>query len=317
MAETGFPSATPRANEPLNDIAILSRFNGVAPSNHAREAMADLDFVVVMATYYDLTTKDGVFRFGLAMETLRRFNEEADDLNLNIAVVVADASPHHAITRPAFELHGATVIDATKNGGIAPQLQLAVAYAYQRGAQNVLKIDPEKYGLAEVLPGIADEIGRNDILCIQRSPGGSFDTLPLYQQETERRMSRALAALGLPEDTASGIYCLSRRGQLIWLAYDPTTHGKMWEILWYPMLDAIYTYGASVGGTFLPFPHPYEMTLAEEGLLVHGSEESEVVAAKWRQKRDDQEQLIVPKVTAYAANLGVEPKDDPDREWII
>lgn len=312
---------------------VLSRLKAVISVNSdilarypkAPAALAGIyapsDLVIVMATYYDLNTFEGRFRFGLAQRTLLQLRLLME-AGMSYRVVVVDTSPQD-IVRTSFAAPGVTVLDGRRAPGIGPQTQAGVFYAYQLAAPRVLKIDPEKYGLADaaVLSAITEYLRADacDVLCVQRDPGNpyaGFNSLPSYQQETERFMSRALAELGLPEDTASGIQAMNRVGMLNWLSFDPAVHGSQWEILWFTLLDALF-HGLRVGGLPLPFVHPVEMVLFEEGHFERDPQLAAEAVTFWRNKRDYQRDLIVPKVTAYAAALGITPQSDPARRWLV
>jgi hypothetical protein len=308
-----------------NEHDILRRYPLPAPDE--KRLFADTDLVITMATRYNLETDEGRFRFVLAQRTLLLLMLIMT-YGKNYHVVVADSSPQHGIVRAVFEAifaelgHGITVLDAREWNGIGPQNQLALAHAYVRGAKRALKIDPEKYGLAdvEVLESIVRRIqdDLSDILAIGRSPnqeGTGFRSLPRYQQETERRMSRALVELGLPEDGASGIWAFNRTGMLAWLAFDTDTYGNMWQILWHAQLQALVA-RLRLDVLFLKFVHPIEMVRYEEGDLERDPARAEEIAAFYRDKRD-QQAALVSQVVAYAATLGIYPQHDPDHRWMI
>jgi hypothetical protein len=260
-------------------------------------------------TYYG-ASPDDQFRRGLFLKTVEKLAElDATDPGA-YPLIVTDTSPEHdALKADVGKLFpSAVVLDGRDNPGIGPQTLTSVGWAYDFGAERVLRIDPEKYGLAEhhILDQVVTALDedQSDIICIGRSPDEGFASLPWYQQITERVMSRALASLGLPEDTASGIRAFNRTGMALLLDFDLGKHGRQWEYLWMPLLDARFN-GVRVGTLFLPFVHPVEMTLAEEG------------NDDFDRKRDNQAALIIPKVVAYAASLGIQPEWDPKRQWVI
>lgn len=295
-----------------DEPTILTRYPEVASGEES--LLADRALVITMATRYDLTTLEGQFRIALAIRTLMLLMYIIKG-GAAYRVVIADSSPDHDTVRRAFEAWGATVLDARAErwSGIGPQNQLALAWAYVRGATRALKIDPEKYGLAtiDILDDIVRVMGGDqyDILGIGRTPGiagAGFMSLPEYQQGTERRMSRELAELGLPEDGASGIWAFNRAGMLVWLAFDTAQYGNMWQILWHAQLQALMA-GFRLGVLFEPFVHPPEMVAFEEGRLDHDPCKGRERAQFYRDKRDSQADLV-RVVVAYAATLTIFPE---------
>jgi hypothetical protein len=302
------------------EATVLPRYAAVAPHAFDSPSLEDVALWLGMATQYDLETLEGQFRFGLAQTTVIRLMHLIEQ-GANYRIVIADSSPRPVVRR-VFAALGATVLNATDFSGIGPQNQLAMAYAYIRGARYFLKIDPEKFGLADadILACIAKELsaGAYDILGVGRSPGipgAGFSSLPEYQQRTERRMSRMFVDLGLQEDAASGVYGFNRTGMLAWLAFDTDTYGTKWQILWHAQLLALAA-GLRVGGILLPFVHPREMVAFEEGELNWDYGEGTERVKYYRGKRDFQEALADVVATFATEVLGVTPQA-PDEGYLI
>jgi hypothetical protein len=328
VTETGLvtPCSTGRAlgrtNDPellallTNEAAVLPRWAAAAPDgfvSRANDSWRDVHLVIGMAMRYDLANREGQFRFGLALTTIIRL-VQLIKAGANYRIVIADSSPDPMIKRILGQIDpdNVVVLDAGDFQGIGPQNQLAVAYAYMRGALRFLKIDPEKYGLAdsEILASICMAVGSHDILGVGRLPGvpgQGFSTLPTYQQGSETRMSRDFVNLGLPEDGASGIWCLNRTGMIAWLAFDTEKYGNMWQILWHTQLLALAA-GLQVGGILLPFVHPKEMVEFEEGRLDWDPAAADSRASFYRDKRDAQADLVKVVAKFAAEVLGITPR---------
>jgi hypothetical protein len=257
------------------------------PTTQANANFATAKLTVVMGTYYPNHDDE---RFSLALETLSRYHT----LGLDYPVVVVDASPDHEEVAQMFRHWGAMVLDARGNGGIAPQNLLGIQYALDHGATRIMRQEPEKYGLADasILERVVAELNSGtDMLCVGRTKQEGIASLPPVQQHTETVMSRMLARLGLPEDTASGIRAMTRLGAEQMLGFNPEQSGTQWEFLWYCLLDAIRA-GLTVSGILVPQIHPFEMVRQETNNPV------------FDEKRFAQADLIIPKVIAYAQSLG-------------
>jgi hypothetical protein len=253
----------------------------------------DATMAIVIGTYYRGTNDP---RYELPLKTLEDWRALGPE---KFPVVVADASPEHEeITRP-FSLRGAHVLDARDTPGIAPQNLLGIRFALERGAPFIMRVEPEKYGWAELALVIQILAALNrgvDILSVGRTPK-SMQTLPPVQLITESVMSRLLARLRLlgsdqrlPEDTASGVRAMSRRGAEHMLKFD-LANGTQWEFLWYSLITAMAG-GLNVDGVLLDYVHPQEMSEQEAGDPAYNA------------KRLGQVDLIVPKVIAFALENG-------------
>lgn len=284
-------------------------------------AYDDAACVIATNSFYS-SSGDDPFRRSLFLKMVADLSAANRQFLGGFPLVVTDTSPEHRqLAADVAERNpDAVVLDGRNSPGIGPQTITSIAYAHAHGAPFVLRIDPEKYGLVDssILALLLDYLAGSseDIVCVGRSPKVGFASLPPYQQITERVMSRALASLGLPEDTASGIRLMNRHGMELFVQFDYAQHGSQWECLWYVLLDALRQ-GAKVGELFLPFVHPREMLLMETGQFEESDEDAAAKLALYNNKRDDQAALIIPKVVAYAASLGIYPTWDPTRTWTI
>lgn len=271
---------------------------------------------IVGGTFFKTKENDDATRISCVIELLQRMchinsmtNENGTAID-HYPVIIADASPGsmHDYLAELFEAFGAIVLDARDRPGIGTQNQMAIAHAYDLGAEYIIRTELEKYGLADldVLGPILHTLDqkRADILCIGREPGAAYESLPPYQQITERIMSRAIAGLGLPEDSACGLRAMNRRATEYFLEFDTTGHGNQWEILWLPLLDAIGG-GLAVDGLFVPLMHPPGIT------------QDETDNPLYNYKRDQQAAQIIPAVVNYANGFGIYPEWDPNRVWVI
>jgi hypothetical protein len=267
---------------------------------------------IVMATSYANAEGSDVPRFGLAMDTLRRY-QVLNALQGNAyPVVVADSSPDHAGIGARFRQLGAVVLDLRDNGGIASQNLAGISYALEHGATAIMRQEPEKNGWAtlDLLEQVVTHIFEGeDLVAIGRNPS-SYMTLPPNQQMSERIMSRLIARLYhagrgcyLPEDTASGIRVMSRAGADHVLQFDPVTYGKQWEFLWFTLITAI-DQGLTVGNALLGYEHPWQMVCEEDGNPAFDA------------KRAMQADLIVSKVIEFALAHGFIINTSP-RDWQI
>ncbi len=279
-------------------------------------AVSNARLVIVGGTYFPDVVGDNGARIRCVLAMLQRMkliNLRQTDQGFNgeaYPIVIADASPGHMhdYLSTRFEAHGATVLDARAAPGIATQNQAAIGYALEHGAARIVRTELEKNGLAveRVLLSIRESLypeGPN-IVCIGRSPNRAYMSLPKEQQFSERIMSRALASLGLPEDTACGLRAMSRAGAELFMQFDSAKLGNQWQILWFTLIDAIAS-GAEVGSVFVDLMHPEGMTALETD------------NPAYIEKRVQQAAQLIPAVVAYGISRGLTPAWDPNREWII
>ncbi len=207
--------------------------------------------VGLTSTYFD--APEGT-RFDLALETIDGYRET------KLPLVVVDASPSKEVA-DIFSNRGAIVVPAPRPG-LATQYIDGAKFALERGANRLLKQEPEKTGMSKFSQVINDALDDFDVLVIGRTDEG-LRSLPPTQARTEKMAGWLLEQhLGFPPDALSGGRAFTARGAEHLVNYDVEQYGNNWMYLYTSVLDARQA-GHAVGGILVDLIHPPKMTAEE------------------------------------------------------
>lgn len=244
----------------------------------------DSSLTLVVPTYFG---EDSSPRFQLTLKTLN------EAVRAHIPIVVVDASGD--TIRERLRETGAHVVKQTKPGkkGVALRegIELALSMRRSGASDHVIGFfEPEKLGMVFWMRKAAAHLrqGGLDIVIPGRQNDLFAASYPVEQYHQEKFanlfISSMATARGFPRglDWTFGPVLFSARLAPIWLGY----RGALWDAQVVPYVRAVLWHGAKLGGFEVPYSHPAQMKLEEEG------------KAQWAKKRYEQLSLwaaILPK----------------------